>query len=337
MGQANSETELCYGWRAVVPATSANLGCAFDCAGLALRLYLEARFIPSDSSELSLQYEGKTPERFPFDSSNLVLQALRLAAERLDAPIPRGHIAVTSEIPIGVGLGSSAAAVVAGLLLGAQACGKYAASAQLLRWAEEMEGHLDNAAAAYQGGLVFALCNGLERVVTVKTPFPEGIRIVVVTPSIEVPTHQARQVLPATYSRAEVLHSLQRTAVLAATCFSGHFDLFPELFDDKLHQPYRQELVPGMERCLRLRREGLLGVAISGSGSSVIAFVSRNEAEIAQALQQIFLEAGVASDALFTSADNNGAWVTREAVPMAEKPGCALTKSCALETMEKKK
>ena len=325
--QDNSHRGACYGWRAVVPATSANLGCAFDCAGLALRLHLKALLIPSDATDLSLQYEGQTPERFPLNSSNLILHALRYAAERCNAPAPKGHVVVKSEIPIGVGLGSSAAAVVAGLLLGARVSGKDLEAPELLLWAQEIEGHIDNAAAAYQGGLVFALCKGVDRVIAVKTNFPDGIRILVITPSIAVPTHEARQVLPASYSRDDVVHTLQRTALLASTCFSGRFDLFPELFDDKLHHPFRQKLVPGIERCLRLRHEGLLGVAISGSGSSVIAFVTRNEAPIAQALQKVFAEEGVSSQALFTSADNSGAWVTREAVPLAENSSWILQKA----------
>ncbi len=266
MNRSNSENAG-YGWRVIVPATSANLGCAFDCGGLALRLYLRALFVPSQSTELSLEYQGKTPERFPMNSSNLVLHALRLAAERLDASPPKGHVLVQSDIPISVGLGSSAAAVIAGLLLGARYSGKEVAPELLLRWAEEIEGHIDNAAAAYYGGLVLALSNNVEQVVVAKTSFPESIRLVVVTPSITVPTHQAREVLPKTYDRADVLHTLQRTSLLAATCFSGNFDLFPELFHDKLHQPYRQQLVPGMERCLALRLPGLLGVAISGQCS----------------------------------------------------------------------
>lgn len=315
-----------YGWRAVVPATSANLGCAFDCGGLALKLYLRALFVPSGATELSLEYQGKTPERFPMKSSNLLLHALRYAAEKLDAPPPAGHVLVQSDIPISVGLGSSAAAVIAGLLLGARYSGKEAAPEQVLRWAEEIEGHIDNAAAAYYGGLVLALSNNIDRVVVANTKFPESIRLVVVTPSITVPTQEARQALPGSYDRADVLHTLQRTSLLAATCFSGRFELFPELFHDKLHQPYRQKLVPGMERCLGLRRPGLLGVAISGSGSSVIAFTTGDEMRAAEELQRIFAEEGVQTEALFTSADNHGAGVTRELIPLVERLGAVLQK-----------
>jgi len=325
MNRSNSENTG-YGWRVVVPATSANLGCAFDCGGLALRLYLRALFVPSRAKELSLEYQGKTPERFPMKSSNLVLHALRLAAERLEAPSPKGHVLVQSEIPISVGLGSSAAAVIAGLLLGVQHSGKEVAPEVLLRWAEEIEGHIDNAVAAYYGGLVLALSNNVDRVVVAKTNFPEAIRLVIVTPSITVPTHQARAVLPKSYDRADVLHTLQRTSILAATCFSGNFDLFPELFHDKLHQPYRQQLVPGMERCLGLRLPGLLGVAISGSGSSVIAFTTGDEMRVAEDLQRIFANEGVQTEAMFTSADNNGAGVTRERVPLMERIGAVLQK-----------
>jgi len=325
MHRSNSENAG-YGWRVVVPATSANLGCAFDCGGLALKIYLKALFVPSEGTELSLEYRGKTPERFPMKSSNLILRALRFAAEKLGATAPAGYVLVESDIPISVGLGSSAAAVIAGLLLGVQYGGGDAAPEQILRWAEEIEGHIDNAAAAYYGGLVLALSNNVERVTALKTNFPESIRLVVVTPAITVPTHEARQALPKSYERAEVLHTLQRTSLLAATCFSGKFDLFPALFDDRLHQPYRQKLVPGMERCLRLQRPGLLGVAISGSGSSVIAFVVQDDLQVAEDLQKIFADEGMQSEALFTTADNNGAGVTRELVPLVERLGAVLQK-----------
>jgi homoserine kinase len=302
------------GWRVTVPATSANLGCAFDCAGLALKLYLKACLVPSPSQSLTLQYSGRTPDRVPLNDSNLVLRALRFVTDYFGASSACGQVVIESQIPVGVGLGSSAAAVVAGLLLGVGYCKKELSPEQLLRCAGELEGHIDNAAAAYYGGLVLALCNNSDRVVAVKTNFPEQIKLVIVTPSITVPTHEARRALPPTYQRADIVHTLQRTALLAATCFSGQFELFPELFDDRLHQPYRQKLVPGIARCLRYRHEGLLGIAISGSGSSVIAFVQKNESRIAHDLQKIFSDEGIQAEALLTSADNQGA-VTEELQP----------------------
>lgn len=298
------------GWRVTVPATSANLGCAFDCGGLALKLYLKARFIPAQNQQLTVQYSGPTADRVPVDHSNLVLRSVRFVADYFGAANPGGRILVESQIPVGVGLGSSAAAIIAGLLLGARYCGKEVSPEQLLRCAEELEGHIDNAAAAYHGGLVFALGNTNDRVVAVKTNFPDQIKLVVVIPSVSVPTHHARRALPATYQRADVVHTMQRTALLAATCFSGKFELFPELFNDRLHQPYRQGLVPGIARCLRCRHEGLLGIAISGSGSSVIAIAQKNEMQIANELQKIFFEEGTRSEVLFTSADNDGAIIS---------------------------
>jgi homoserine kinase len=298
------------GWRVTVPATSANLGCAFDCGGLALKLYLKACLIPSPSQGLTLQYAGSTPDRVPLDDSNLVLRALRFVTDHFGASSASGRVVVESQIPVGVGLGSSAAAVVAGLLLGARHCGKELSAEQLLRYAGELEGHIDNAAAACCGGLALALSNNSSRVVAVKTSFPEQIKLVIITPSVTVATHEARKALPAAYQRADVVHTLQRTALLAATCFSGRFELFPELFDDRLHQPYRQALVPGIARSLGYRQQGLLGIAISGSGSSVIAFAENNETRIAQDLQKIFSDEGVQAEVLLTSADNQGAVVT---------------------------
>jgi homoserine kinase len=314
MSYADHDDESGTSWQVTVPATSANLGCAFDCGGLALRLYLKATYTPSRSPNfsngLTLEYHGRTPDRIPLDDSNLVLSSFRHVCAHLGVPEPTGHVRIESDIPVGVGLGSSAAAVIAGLALGARCCGEDLPAQQVLRWAEEIEGHVDNAAAAYHGGLVFALCNNTEQIVALKTNFPDHIKLVIVTPAVIVPTHEARRVLPKSYERADVLHTLQRTALLAATCFSGKFELFPELFDDRLHQPYRQKLVPGITESLRFRHDGLLGVAISGSGSSVMAMTAANEAQIAEGLQKIFALAGVQTDALVTSADNHGSVVT---------------------------
>jgi homoserine kinase len=309
MSHENQCEENC-SWQVEVPATSANLGCAFDCGGLALKLTLKAIYSPVRSSKgLTVEYQGRTPDRIPLDDSNLVFSSFRHACAHLGKS-PQGHIQVESDIPVGVGLGSSAAATIAGLVLGSRYCGEQVSAEQILGWAENIEGHIDNAAAAYHGGLVFALCNNTDQIVTLKTDFPEHIRLVVVSPSVTVPTHEARRVLPKSYERADVLHTLQRTAILAATCFSGKFDLFPELFNDRLHQPYRQQLVPGIEEALQFRHEGLLGIAISGSGSSVIAMTVAHEAHIAECLQKVFAAKEIETEALITSADNRGAVVT---------------------------
>jgi homoserine kinase len=124
MNSSNPDHAESQGWRAVVPATTANLGCAFDCGGLALKLYLKAQFTPALSSDLTLQYHGGTPERFPIESSNFVLRALRFGIEKLGAKLSGGRMEVESEIPIGVGLGSSAASVIAGLLLATRVAGQ---------------------------------------------------------------------------------------------------------------------------------------------------------------------------------------------------------------------
>lgn len=315
MSYENQSEENC-SWQVEVPATSANLGCAFDCGGLALKLYLKAIYSACRSSSgLTIEYRGRTPDRIPLDGSNLVLSSFRYACAALGKAAPQGHIQVESDIPVGVGLGSSAAAAIAGLVLGSRYCGEPVSAEQILGWAEDIEGHIDNAAAAYHGGLVFALCNNTDQIVILKTDFPAHIRLVVVSPSVAVPTHEARHVLPKSYERADVLHTLQRTALLAATCFSGKFDLFPELFNDRLHQPYRQQLVPGIEEALQFRHEGLLGIAISGSGSSVIAMTVAHEAHIAEGLQKIFAAKEIETEALITSADNRGTSLCKSEVP----------------------
>src|SRR5580658_6384629 len=138
----------------VVPATSANLGCAFDCAGLALNLYLRARATVTGKPGLEVTYQGEDATQIPKDDTNLVVQSMRHAASRLGEVLPGFKLEVHNDIPLGVGLGSSAAAIVAGLLLGSELCGTELGAQDLLRLALEIEGHPDNLAAAIHGGMV---------------------------------------------------------------------------------------------------------------------------------------------------------------------------------------
>jgi homoserine kinase len=298
---ASNEAQVC------VPATSANLGCAFDCAALAVNRYLRARATRRSEPGITFSYKGENAERISPDKPNLLIQAIQRFAESHGEKLPGLHVEVESEIPVGVGFGSSAAAIVAGLMLAARHLGKSVDTGEILSLAAKMEGHPDNVAAALLGGFTVAFLEQLSgRVLFAKAVVPADLRIIAIVPDVPLATQSARAVLPATYSREDVVHNLQRSVLLAAACFSGTFRLDPEMFRDRLHQPYRSRLIPGLEACLDVRHPSLLGVFLSGAGSSVLALVRDNEAEVAELLAQGFRSCGLTVQTLFLQAENRG-------------------------------
>jgi homoserine kinase len=291
----------------VVPASSANVGCAFDCAAIALNLYLRASATPAKSVQVS--YRGANADQIPRDASNLILKAMQSAAAAMHASLPSVQLDVQNDIPLGVGLGSSAAAIIAGILLGGKLCGTELSSADALRLAAEIEGHPDNVAAALHGGFVVAaMPEDAESMLAAKANVSQALDFIAVIPDVALPTEKARAVLPAQYSRRDVVANLQRTALLAANFFSGG-ELSPELFRDALHQPYRSPLVPGIADCLAFRHAGLAGVFLSGAGSAVMAIVRHSSREIGGALVGEFQRKGTAARSLELKADNSGAKV----------------------------
>jgi homoserine kinase len=291
----------------VVPASSANVGCAFDCAAIALNLYLRASATPAKSVQVS--YRGANADQIPRDASNLILKAMQSAAAAMHASLPSVQLDVQNDIPLGVGLGSSAAAIIAGILLGGKLGGAELSSADALRLAAEIEGHPDNVAAALHGGFVVAaMPEGAADVLVAKANVSQALDFIAVIPDVALPTEKARAVLPPQYSRRDVVANLQRTALLAANFFSGG-ELSPELFRDALHQPYRSPLVPGIAECLAFRHAGLAGVFLSGAGSAVMAIVRHSSREIGDALVREFQRKGTASRSVALKADNSGAKV----------------------------
>jgi homoserine kinase len=291
----------------VVPASSANVGCAFDCAAIALNLYLRASATPSKSVQVS--YRGANADQIPRDASNLILKAMQSAAAAMHASLPSVQLDVQNDIPLGVGLGSSAAAIIAGILLGGKLCGTELSSADALRLAAEIEGHPDNVAASLHGGFVVAaMPENAESILAAKANVSQALDFIAVIPDVALPTEKARAVLPAQYSRRDVVANLQRTALLAANFFSGG-ELSQELFRDALHQPYRSPLVPGIAECLAFRHAGLAGVFLSGAGSAVMAIVRQSSREIGDALVGEFQRKGTAARSLELKADNSGAKV----------------------------
>jgi homoserine kinase len=291
----------------VVPASTANVGCAFDCAAIALNLYLRASAAPSKSVQVT--YRGANADQIPRDASNLIVMAMQRAAAAAHASLPSVQLDMQNDIPLSVGLGSSAAAIVAGILLGGKLCGSELSPADVLRLAAEIEGHPDNVAAALHGGFVVAaIPEDAAIVLMAKAKVSQALDFIAVIPDVVLPTEKARAVLPAQYSRRDVVANLQRTALLAAAFFSGG-ELSHELFRDALHQPYRSPLVPGIAECLAFRHPGLTGVFLSGAGSAVMAIARHSSREIGDALVGEFQRKGTAARALALRADNSGAKV----------------------------
>ncbi len=292
----------------VVPATSANLGCGFDCAALAMSLYMKVRGRLGGAPGFRLRYSGPHAERIPLDDSNLVAHAARLAARGFGTEVSGGEIEIENEFPIAAGLGSSAAAIVAGILLAARHAGKTPDPAAIVELACRIEGHPDNVAAACHGGLVVTAQEPGGRVRVARTALPENLTLVVVVPDFELTTERARSVLPFSYERTDAIHNLQRFALLVATCFSGEFQLRPELFRDRLHQPFRAPLVPGLEGCFELRHPELLGVFLSGAGSSVLAIAktATGGTEIGGLLAGEFGRHGIGARVLLLRPENRG-------------------------------
>jgi homoserine kinase len=302
---------------ASAPASSANLGCAFDCAALALKLRLRARAILRNPAGFAVKYSGPNPERVPCDATNLVVEGIvRFAAAR-GVNISGAEVEIESEIPVGVGLGSSAAAITCGLFLGAALLRIEPDREEILALAAKMEGHPDNASAACHGGLVFAAQDSeTGRVLFARTTLPPDLRLLAIIPSTATFTHAARAVLPREYSRTDVVHNMQRASLLAAMCFSGAAGLEQELFRDRMHQPYRAPNVPGLADCLNVRHPDLLGVCMSGSGSAALAFVRRKEIEIGNLLAKPFADRGVAPKIISLRPEPLGAQI--ESSPAAQ-------------------
>lgn len=288
-----------------VPATSANLGCLFDCAALALSLYLNLQVTPRSDSAITVHYRGVTPERIPTDETNLIAGTIRHTLESW-GKIRGFEVEIDNRIPVGVGLGSSAAAIVGSLAVCCWLAGRALSDEELVSLAARLEGHPDNVAAAWHGGFTATAQQG-DLVLACSCPIPDSLQLVVVVPDYAVPTEKAREVLPAQYSRADAVHNLQRATLVAAQFFSGKADLHALFFDDRWHQPYRASLVPGLSEVLNFTHPDLLGVCLSGAGPSILALVRGSALAVGHAIRESLIRHGVKAEPYILAGDNQGA------------------------------
>ena len=298
-----------------VPGSTSNLGAGFDCFGLALKLYLtvEATVAPDASEPCRVTTTGAPEnEALPRNAANLIYRALAFAARRANVSLPPVELSVHNEIPLASGLGSSAAAIVAGIKLFALITGHEMDDEVALNYATEFEGHPDNVSASMCGGFVINCIREDRSVVAAKFEWPEDVRVVVVSPHSQLPTHVARAALSRTVSRGNAVHNLQRTALFTAAIAQKRYDLFWDAMHDQLHQPQRESLVPGLAEALALpRRKGLLGVALSGAGPSILALATDNADEIADEIAGCFRAHKIDSTVRTLEVDNDGCRVLR--------------------------
>lgn len=292
-------------WSCVrVPASSANLGPGFDALGVALGIYLECRF--RKSAELSIQATGRDADAISTASDNLIWQTALAVAENARLPISPIDLRIHNQIPIGKGLGSSAAALTAGVVIADHMLGLGWKPLRILDEAARLEGHPDNVAACVLGSIVASAIDagGVARAVRLSLPPRFGIAIVV--PDFILPTSEARAVLPTCYTREDAIFNVQRAALLVAALAAGTTTAFPAALEDRFHQPYRAALVPGLDDILKLRAPGLLGCVLSGAGPSILVFFERGCEQVCDLIRQVFGLHGHASEVLFANVAESG-------------------------------
>lgn len=261
-----------------VPATTANLGPGFDCLGMALPMYneitVEETIMPGTGVEINIIDEMDEFETLsiPTDENNIAYKAIDLLYNSIGQTASELKISIKTKIPIAKGLGSSASVIVGGLIAANELLGKPADEAALLSIATEVEGHPDNIAPCILGGFVLSSLEDDGSITYRKLPWPKDWKITVCIPDFELATDISRSVLPEKVSIKDAAYNSRRCAMLIEAVHTNDFKLMKLALQDKLHQPYRMKLVPGLgEISEKLKHEeNVMGCVLSGAGPSLI-------------------------------------------------------------------
>jgi len=287
-----------------VPASSANLGPGFDALGLALGIYLTCRF--ERAERLTIRVSGRDAAQISTGEDNLIWQTALAVARDVGDALPPIALEIENDIPLGKGLGSSAAALTAGVAIADHLLGLHWKPHRILDEAARIEGHPDNVAASVLGSIVASATDAGGSVRAVRVELPASYGVAVVVPDFVLPTSESRNVLPQSYSKQDAVFNVQRSALLVAALATGTTSAFPAAFEDRLHQPYRYALVPGLEEMVKLRAPGLLGCALSGAGPSILVFYERGSEQVCDLVRQIFELHGHKSETLCVPIARNG-------------------------------
>jgi len=292
-----------------VPGSTSNLGASFDTCGLAVGLYLRVA-IESRMAGFEIVATGEGSATLPRDESNLIVRVAKFVASQRNRRLDGAKLRIDNQVPLARGLGSSSAAIIAGISVYEILADERLDQREIFRIALNFEGHGDNLAPGLLGGLVVACVAG-DSLITVKREWPAAIRLTAVIPEVELKTEDMRRVLPTAVSLEDAVFNLQRAALLQAALAGEHFEVIGEALRDRLHQPFRAPLMPAAEAVLALndqgaRYPGLLGITISGAGSTMVAFSTGDTKDVAKDMMDTFAAAGIRSRALDLPVDNQG-------------------------------
>lgn len=260
-----------------VPATMANLGCGFDSLGLALPIFntviVEEAVMPGSGVEINI-FDERTQERIqniPTDKNNIVYKAIELLYNYVGQTPDEMKITIKTQIPVARGLGSSASVIVGGLMAANELLNKPADNAVLLSIATEIEGHPDNVAPAIFGGITISSWEDDGSVIYKKLPWYDDWKVTVCIPDYELATEISRSVLPSEVSIKDAAYNLRRCGMFIHALHTHDSELLKASMRDKLHQPYRKKLVPGLGQIMDNLRHtnGVLGCFLSGAGPSI--------------------------------------------------------------------
>lgn len=291
-----------------IPATTANLGPGFDTLGAALRLYNEVQVTDGPSRDIEVVGEGAGT--LPTGKSNIVWQAMAMV---LGKKYPFGSLRVrlVNRIPLSSGLGSSAAARLGGLLAAYTVAAKKYSPADVLSIGVRLEGHPDNIVPALAGGVCAAVDGGAISYVRIAPP---ALKAVVCHPAFELPTEKARGVLPRQVPIADAVYNISRTALFVASLAARRYDCLAAAMDDRLHQPYRKKLIPGMGAvCAAARAAGAYGAVLSGAGPSLIALAEPACAPaVGASMQRAWRKLSITSRVFILDFDKHGARIIKK-------------------------
>ena len=304
-----------------VPATTANLGPGFDCMGMALPIYntvtIEETVLPGTGIEINVIAEDDTSdelslEHIPMDENSIIYKAVELLYNSIGQTPSELKITVHTQIPVARGLGSSASVIVGGLIAANELLGRPADEAALLSIATEVEGHPDNVTPAIVGGLVLTSSEDDGSIIYRKLDWPQEWNLTLCVPEYELATDISRSVLPKEVPLQDAVYNAKRLAMFVEAIHTNDSALMKLALKDKLHQPYRMKLVPGLEKIIENlnHEDNVLGCVLSGAGPSILIISEKNNLDkIRSIVRETWADLNVKAEIYTLPVENHGAQI----------------------------